>query len=299
MAEKRLSKRKRLKTMPVQSVCRNCGTRTVGRYCHVCGQDLFAGTGHRLRDLAENSFDIVFAWDNKIWRSLAYLVAFPGRLTREYLDGRIVRYIHPSKLFWFLAIIFFALLWSQVKFDEDSLKNAAAKTGTSADAENTESAAGHKGITLNIGTDELDWDTLNDTISWPEFKGFLSAWSPYLVLLLTPFFALLMYFFFKRKDYYYADYLIFSLHFHSFMFLLLSVMLILRMIFPGMDGTNVFLIWIPIAYLGVSLRMVYQPRITAIILRTLLIVMLYGILMITAAILLLTVYYQLFMKGYA
>ncbi len=296
MAEKRLSKRKRRKAMPVQSICRNCGTRTVGRYCHVCGQDLFAGTSHRLRDVAGNSFDIVFTWDNKIWRSLMYLVAFPGRLTREYLDGRIVRYIHPSKLFWFLTIIFFALLWSQVKFDEEALKKAVAESAASADAENMEPDAGLKGITVNLGTEELDWDTLNDKISWPEFKGFLSAWSPYLVLLLTPFFALLIYVFFKRKDYYYADYLIFSLHFHSFIFLLLSVMLVLRMVFPGMGGTDVFLIWIPITYLGVSLWTVYRPRITAVVLRTLLIVMLYGILMTTVAALFIILYYQLFLK---
>ncbi len=296
MEEKKLSRRKRRKAMPVRSVCRNCGTQTVGRYCHVCGQDLFAGTNRRLLELAGHSIDIAFAWDNKIWRSLAYLVAFPGRLTREYLNGRIVRYVHPSKLFWFLTIIFFALLWSQVKFDRDGAKNAAARDGANINLKLPESATDAMDVVADAESGEVDWDMISEKISWPEFKGFLSAWSPYLVLLLTPFFALLIYVFFKKKDYYYADYLVFSLHFHSFIFLLLSVMLVLRMIFPEMGGWTFFLIWIPIAYLGVSLRTVYRPRITAVILRTLLIVMLYGTIMLTVAILFIIVYYQLFLK---
>jgi hypothetical protein len=110
--------RKKNKTAVVRAVCRNCGTPLVGRYCHVCGQDVFAGTNHRLREFFTNSFNVIFAWDSKIFRTLWALTAFPGRLTKEYLDGRITRYVHPSKLFWFMTIVFFALLLSQIKVDD-------------------------------------------------------------------------------------------------------------------------------------------------------------------------------------
>jgi len=99
------------KTEIVRAVCRNCGTPTVGRWCHNCGQDLFAGRMHQLRELAGDTLGNLFALDGKLLRTLWYLVAFPGRLTAEFYAGRIVRYVYPSKLFWFITIVFFALLW--------------------------------------------------------------------------------------------------------------------------------------------------------------------------------------------
>ena len=137
------SSRKGSKNQLVRAVCRNCGTATVGRYCHVCGQDMFAGRTHRLLELLDDSLGNIFAWDNKVFRTLWNLIAFPGRLTREFYAGRIIRYVFPSKLLWFITIIFFALLWSTAKIGDeapitevvpaaDSIRTESVTTGPAA-----------------------------------------------------------------------------------------------------------------------------------------------------------------------
>jgi hypothetical protein len=99
-------KQKNKKVLPVQSVCRNCGTQLSGRYCHCCGQDLFAGGEKTVGEILYHTFDTVFAWDNKIFRTLVSLMFYPGKLTKEFFSGKIVQYVYPAKLFWFIPFFF-------------------------------------------------------------------------------------------------------------------------------------------------------------------------------------------------
>ena len=93
---------KRKKKLPVLLVCRNCGVHVYGRYCHVCGQDLFAGRKRSVWDIIFGFFDSILSWDHKLWATLKLLLFFPGKLTKEYTSGHVVRFVHPSKLFWFV-----------------------------------------------------------------------------------------------------------------------------------------------------------------------------------------------------
>jgi hypothetical protein len=69
-----------------EPTCLNCGTRLVGKHCHACGQ-----VAHVHRTLAAFFHDLlhgVFHFEGRIWRTLPLLAWRPGRLTREYIDGR-------------------------------------------------------------------------------------------------------------------------------------------------------------------------------------------------------------------
>jgi hypothetical protein len=101
---------KRQKTILVHAVCRNCGTQLFGRYCHTCGQDVFVGAKRTVKKLIFNALENMFALDNKILSTLKYLIFYPGKLSLEYKNGRVCRYVHPFKLFWFITIIFFTIL---------------------------------------------------------------------------------------------------------------------------------------------------------------------------------------------
>lgn len=88
-----------------ESACLNCGTQLVGSHCHACGQ-----AAHVHKTLGAFFHDLlhgVFHFEGKIWRTLPMLVARPGKLTREYIDGRRASYVSPIALFLFCVFLLF------------------------------------------------------------------------------------------------------------------------------------------------------------------------------------------------
>ena len=51
--------------------------------------------------------DSLFSWDSRTPRTLWPLLVRPGFLTREYFDGRRIRYVSPVRLFFFIAVLTF------------------------------------------------------------------------------------------------------------------------------------------------------------------------------------------------
>ncbi|WP_296677058.1 DUF3667 domain-containing protein [Novosphingobium sp.] len=91
-----------------ESACLNCGTALVGSHCHSCGQaaHVHKTIGAFLHDLLHG----VFHFEGKIWRTLPLLAWRPGKLTREYIDGRRASYISPIALFLFSVFLMFAVI---------------------------------------------------------------------------------------------------------------------------------------------------------------------------------------------
>jgi len=88
--------------------CMNCGTELQGPFCHYCGQpdkNLMRFFPVLMRELLEDFFD----FDSRFTRTLKPLLIKPGRLTRDYLDGRRFRYVPPLRLYIFSSIAFFFL----------------------------------------------------------------------------------------------------------------------------------------------------------------------------------------------
>ncbi len=89
------------------SACLNCETPLVGSHCHNCGQ-----VAHVHKTLGAFFHDLlhgVFHFEGKTWRTLPLLAWNPGRLTREYVDGRRASYVSPIALFLFVVFLTFAL----------------------------------------------------------------------------------------------------------------------------------------------------------------------------------------------
>ena len=51
--------------------------------------------------------------------TLVNLVFCLGKLTKEYFKGHVVKYVVPAKLFWFISILFFALVASQMDLGDN------------------------------------------------------------------------------------------------------------------------------------------------------------------------------------
>lgn len=92
-------------------VCADCGAEVTGKFCSNCGQ---AAHVHRsLLHLVEEVLHGVVHFDARIWRTLPLLALNPGKLTREWIEGKRTRYVSPLALFLFtIFLMFFAFGFS-------------------------------------------------------------------------------------------------------------------------------------------------------------------------------------------
>ena len=99
---------KRAQTLPDHPNCLNCGTELRGQYCGTCGQRA-RGRLISLWELLQDAFGDLFEIDSRLWRTLIPLLVRPGRLTRDYLEGKRARYMPPFRMYLVLSVVFFVV----------------------------------------------------------------------------------------------------------------------------------------------------------------------------------------------
>ncbi len=85
--------------------CANCERPVDGKFCSACGQ-----RGHLHKSLLHLGEEVVHGllhFDSKGVRTLPMLIAFPGQLTRRYIDGQRTRFVSPLGLFLFMVFFMF------------------------------------------------------------------------------------------------------------------------------------------------------------------------------------------------
>src|ERR1700748_1513966 len=90
--------------------CLNCGTILQGHYCHVCGQEnlqIKESFGHMMN----HAISDYFHFDHQFFHTLKPLLFKPGFLTNEYMAGRRAQYLHPVKMYIFISLVYFVLLF--------------------------------------------------------------------------------------------------------------------------------------------------------------------------------------------
>ena len=129
--------------------CLNCGTGLLGPFCYYCGQpdkNFMRFFPVLLRELLEDFLD----FDSRFVRTIKPLLFKPGKLTRDYLDGKRFRYVPPLRLYIFSSIAFFFL--------------AAIMASDSIQIGGSEDGEEHSGIVTNIQLDEADKEELNEAL---------------------------------------------------------------------------------------------------------------------------------------
>jgi hypothetical protein len=254
--------------------CLNCGADLSGSFCSKCGQedlDLRVSLGSLVRDLFADQFGL----ESKVPRTLWALISKPGLLTREYLAGHRVRWLLPFKLYLSVSVVYFLLLSlpflgsmrTTIKYtdtDRAAMDSARVEAdsisanqrsgivtigGTVSDSALTDSTATGAESLIQRRSREIASMSQADQVDY--FKNAFVKYMPNAVFLLLPVFALLLYLLYRKTGRFYAEHLIFTLHFHAFAFVALTVNLLL----PDALGI-VAPVWI-LVYLYLGLRRVY------------------------------------------
>jgi hypothetical protein len=94
--------------LPDHPDCLNCGTELRGQYCGQCGQRASSRL-ISLWELTRDAFGDLLEIDSRLWRTLIPLLVRPGKLTKDYLEGRRARYMPPFRMYLVLSVVFFVV----------------------------------------------------------------------------------------------------------------------------------------------------------------------------------------------
>jgi hypothetical protein len=90
-------------------VCANCHATLTGEYCAACGQRHEPHL-HTVAHFASEAFESISHADSRLWRTIGYLLVRPGFLTRQFFDGKRVRYLPPFRLYLVISVLFFVVV---------------------------------------------------------------------------------------------------------------------------------------------------------------------------------------------
>ncbi|MFQ5982800.1 MAG: DUF4286 family protein [Woeseiaceae bacterium] len=106
--------------------CLNCGTTLGGQYCGNCGQRARSRL-ISIWELIRDAFGDLFELDSRLWQTLVPLVIRPGRLTRDYLEGRRARFMPPFRMYLVLSVVFFLVAFFDPREEFSLLFEQAAE----------------------------------------------------------------------------------------------------------------------------------------------------------------------------
>ena len=242
--------------------CHNCGAAVDYHFCAVCGQE----TKLHVPSASEFIHEFVghyVALEGRLWKTLAGLLFRPGFLTREYIEGRRVRYVEPLRVYLTFSIIFFTilkLLGSPVYEDgapaatEQVAAVAGERVPALADAPIQEDLVG-LGITPEL---QRKFDKFvkkprdeRDRMALTAFFSYV----PYALFCLMPLFALYLKMLYLGSERRYGEHLLFALHANGFAFAMLGVLILISPLDLGFL-TFLLALWLLI-YLPKAMQRVY------------------------------------------
>lgn len=246
-------------------MCLNCGTTLAGQYCGNCGQRAHSRL-ISIWELLRDAFGDLLELDSRLWRTLIPLAVRPGKLTRDYLEGRRARFMPPFRTYLVFSIVFFLIAFFDPQEEFSLLFGSPEKSAAqeeSADVEDNDPPAsdptnavddaddGQGGFNIQIAEGEAKTiDQCNDIAGedWPPwlterltpermivacenvaaddgeaFGGKLLDNVPAALIALLPLIALVLKMLYPLSKRYYVEHVLFVVHFHAFIFLILSL----------------------------------------------------------------------------
>jgi hypothetical protein len=300
--------------------CPNCHTVFAdehSNYCANCGQENHT---HKLpvKHFVIELIESLSHFDTKVLASLKDLVLYPGLIIQKFNDNKRVRYVPPIRLYAFMSFMFFLILTTLTTKEVEKVSNLIQSTPNKGHTASVNFI--HKTVidaptmqvliklpkltnTLidsvlykkNIQTDWINTRLLNsivrvekDELTLADLYNRFIKYSSYAIFILMPIFALLLMLFYRKRNYFYSEFLVFSIYYHTFIFGVFSLLIILQSLF-NIKGNYIalFLLLSVFSYLGLALKNVFVDSVTLTILKTVLLSLTYLFLLMLSSIVLL------------
>ncbi len=248
--------------------CLNCNHVVDLRFCPNCGQEN-TDTRKTFHHLFIHFFEDLTHYENAFWKTIRNLLFKPSALTKEYLSGKRLSYLAPVRLYIFISFVTFFLIAVFPNDEEEETKPKTEKAKQeekeakkrkadsliakypvlkNADDKEVDYSFGYNSIEemdsiRKVNPDEIDdieyWMNtkmipLNNKYTDKEIKEKLwekaQANFPKTLFLYMPLFAFVLWLFHSKKKWYYFDHGIFTLHYFSFLLLLVLILFLFNKI---------------------------------------------------------------------
>ncbi|KAA1245550.1 DUF3667 domain-containing protein [Aquimarina sp. RZ0] len=98
--------------------CLNCATPLdiLDKYCHNCGQ-INTTKKISLNDFFGEFLSSLFSYDSRLAHTINALLFSPGKISKEYIEGKRIKYANPFRFYLSVSIIFFIINGLFIDFD--------------------------------------------------------------------------------------------------------------------------------------------------------------------------------------
>ncbi len=257
------------------AVCRNCGAPVSTPFCGECGQptaDRLLSVPDLLSDILEDQLSV----NGSAARTVGPLLFRPGFLTQEYLDGRIVRYVAPFRLFLLSTALWLFAGALVLHLRQPQIEAMARAHYADMQARQKRFTGSASGVMFRaVPFDSAAWPRELRPLGWYLLRkqaqlnargpaGAAIAWvnaqqrsfSTLAVLLVPAVAGLLKLIYFRRRRLF-AEHVVFALHFHAFAFLAMAGAMLLTLLWTRLQIVGLALIGI---YLLLAMKRVYGDR---------------------------------------
>ena len=260
--------------------CLNCNYVVEHRYCGNCGQENIEPR-KTFHHLFVHFFEDLTHYENAFWKTIKNLILKPAALTKEYLSGKRMSYLAPVRLYIFVSFVtfFFITLLSgsdeMIKLHKSNKEEAVTekekkhflsfgdkhyKNVEELDSIQQYGKPNEKLSSFNYWLDRKvlmveEHNTMEEIVE--KFKESFVHNLPKVLFIYMPIFAFMLWLFHSKRKWYYFDHGIFTLHYFSFLLLMLLILfLIKKILFAFGETTIVDFIYNSIQFVG-GIWMVY------------------------------------------
>ena len=205
------------------SQCLNCGAELGGPFCAACGQR-FVPVDPTVSEIAGDAWQELSGYDGRIAATFRGLL-HPGRLTRDYLQGRRARYLPPVRLYLTVSLIYFLVAAAAPPVGARTSGEVTGPGGLRIDVSQTQD-----GMAMVTPEDRAEILKQLDSAPWfvrpmlksvvedPDaFRARLFTIMPRVFFAMLPVFAAIVALFYRERRFPAA--LVFAVHIHAFAFL--------------------------------------------------------------------------------
>lgn len=242
-------------------ICQNCGRFVAENFCPQCGQEN-TEVRHSFIYLLKHFVSDLLHYDSSFWSTIKLLLFSPATLSKEYISGKRRSYVDPIKLYIFISFFTFfipgILPYKSVQKHDILKVNVENKIFSVSDKDKVTGKTTEYAIHNNA---ELDSIAKIKNISFTEYylakfvlKGidsnnadkqkrmneFIMHNLSKVLFIYMPIFAFWLWLFHNKKKFLYFDSGIFTLHYFSFLLLIITILNILNTAFEWLSPYTIF-----------------------------------------------------------